>query len=55
MWPFISLPSSLPGQLLSSDLMEVLFIFQTLEEFASYGVRDNGGIATLSKYIELYE
>ncbi len=32
MWPFISLPSSLPGPLLSSDLMEVLFIFQTLEE-----------------------
>lgn len=55
MWPFISLTSSLPGALLSSDLMEVLFIFQTLEEFASYGVRDNGGIATLSNYIELCE
>ncbi len=29
---FISLPSSLPDPLLSYDLMEVLFIFQTLEE-----------------------
>jgi hypothetical protein len=49
MWTFISLPSSLPGLLLSSDLMEVLW------RSACYGVRDNGGIATLSNYIELCE